>query len=308
MNNMILHKGQAKRLLQLLPFYLFSFLLLGALASCGDDDPDGEEIFPTAQVNRDDFDKWLVKNFSEPYNVEVKYKMEDRYSDMTHNLIPADSAKSAKLMKLVKYLWFDAYDEVAGTQFVKENTPRIIHLIGSPAYNTGQGTIVMGTAEGGYMVTLYMVNWLTDDVIGNISTLNDYYLHTMHHEFTHILTQKKSYSENYQLITEGAYVSNDWIYETDHEAHQAGFVTPYAMSEYNEDIAEMMATYITDTPDQWRAIIADAGTTGASLINQKLEILRSYMKESWGLDIDELRDCIQRRVAERYSIDLEHLD
>lgn len=290
--------------------YLFlfaAFVGLG-LVSCSDDDPDGAEIFPTTGVNRDNFDQWLQKNFTLPYNVEVKYKMEDIYSDMSYDLVPADSANSAKLMKIAKFLWFDAYSEVMGPEFVKENVPRIIHLIGSPAYNVGQGTMVMGTAEGGYIVTLYMVNWLDDDMLSDYSQMNEYYFHTMHHEFTHILTQKKSYSENYQLITESSYVSGDWYQVSDQEAHQAGYVTPYSMSESNEDFAEMMSTYITDSPQQWQAIIDDAGTEGAALINQKLAIVRSYMQESWGLDIDKMRDCIQRRGSQLGSLDLETLD
>lgn len=295
-------------MLRLLPFYLFAFLLLGAFASCSDDDPDGAEIFPTTTPNRDAFDEWLLANFTYPYNVEVKYKFDDKYSDMSYNLVPADSAKSAKLMKIAKYLWFDAYAEEMGADFVKANVPRVIHLIGSPAYNSGEGTIVLGTAEGGYVITLYMVNELTDAVLHNYAAMNEYYFHTMHHEFTHILTQKKSYSENYQLITESGYVSSNWYLESDQEAHQAGFVTPYAMSESNEDFAEMLSTYVTSSPAQWQAILQDAGTTGAGYISQKLEMVRTYMKESWGMDINKMRDVVQRRAAEIGSLDLETLD
>lgn len=288
--------------------FCLSVFLLSVTVSCSDDDPDGEEIFPTVPPNRDAFDQWLLKNFTYPYNVEVKYKMEDIYSDMSYNLVPADSANSAKLMKIAKYLWFDPYAEVMGPDFVKENVPRVIHLIGSPAYNTGQGTMVMGTAEGGYIITLYMVNFLTDETLKDYETMNNYYFHTMHHEFTHILTQKKSYSENYQLITENGYVSGDWYLKSDHEAHQAGFVTPYAMSEANEDFAEMMSVYVTDSKTQWQQIIDDAGTTGAASINRKLEMIRVYMRQSWSLDIDKVRDAVQRRAGEIGTLDLQTLD
>lgn len=288
--------------------FLFAAVLTLGFTACNNDDPDGEEIFPTTGQNYDAFDQWLQKNFTMPYNVEVKYKMEDIYSDMTYDLVPADSAKSAKLMKIAKFLWFDAYAEVMGPGFVKANTPRVIHLIGSPAYNVGQGTMVLGTAEGGYIVTLYMVNSLNDNMLSNYATMNTYYFHTMHHEFTHILTQKKSYSENFQLITESSYVSGDWYRMSDTEAHQAGYVTPYAMNESNEDFAETMSTYVTDSPAQWQAILDDAGTEGAAYINQKLAIVRSYMQESWGMDIDELRDCVLRRGSQLGSLDLEKLD
>lgn len=286
---------------------LLSALTLG-FVSCSDDDPDGDEIFPTVSPQRDNFDKWLLKNFTYPYNVDVKYRMEDIYSDMTYNLVPADSARSAKLMKIAKYLWFDAYAEVMGQDFVKSNVPRVIHLIGSPAYNSGEGTMVLGTAEGGYVITLYMVNQLTDAMLASYSTMNEYYFHTMHHEFTHILNQKKEFSSNYQLITESGYVSGDWYRVADSTAHKAGFVTPYAMSEPMEDFAEMMSVYVTTSPSGWNAILADAGTTGREALEEKLSMVRSYMQDSWNLDIDALRAAVLRRAGELSKVDLERLD
>ena len=288
-------------------FILTAVVAMG-LASCSNDDPDGEEIFPTTSPIRDNFALWLQKNFTAPYNVDVKYKMEDIYSDMSYNLIPADSAKSAKLMILAKYLWFDAYSEAMGPTFVKQNVPRVIHLIGSPAYNSGEGTMVLGTAEGGYVITLYMVNELSDRMLHDYATMNEYYFHTMHHEFTHILNQKKNYSDSYQLITEDGYVSGDWYRISATTAHRAGFVTPYAMSEPGEDFAEMMSVYVTDSPEQWDAIIKDAGAKGGELINKKLTMVRSYMKDSWGLDIDKMRDIVQRRASEISALDLTTLE
>ena len=193
---------------------IYSLVLAAIVAlsvtSCSNDDPKDDTIFPTTTTPNDPFDKWLEANYTYPYNVDFKYKMEDVYSDMKYHLVPADSAKSAKLAIITKFLWFDAYAECVGPDFVKANVPRIIHLIGSPAYNSGQGTMVLGTAEGGLIVTLYMVNKLTNQMLTDYDTMNEYYFHTMHHEFTHILNQKKPYSENFQHITESGYISGDW--------------------------------------------------------------------------------------------------
>ena len=198
-----------------------------SFASCSEDNPSGDSIFQNKAVKRDNFDKWLLDNYTYPYNIDFKYKMEDIYSDMKYHLVPADSAKSAKLAIIAKYLWFDAYAECVGSDFVKENVPRVIHLIGSAAYNSGDGTMVLGTAEGGLVITLYMVNRLTDATLRDYATLNEYYFHTMHHEFTHILNQKIPYDENFQHISEGNYVSGDWYQIQQGEANQRGFVTLY---------------------------------------------------------------------------------
>ena len=290
---------------------IYSLVLAAIVAlsvtSCSNDNPKDDTIFPTTTTANDPFDKWLEANYTYPYNVDFKYKMEDVYSDMKYHLVPADSAKSAKLAIITKFLWFDAYAECVGPDFVKANVPRIIHLIGSPAYNSGQGTMVLGTAEGGLIVTLYMVNKLTNQMLTDYDTMNEYYFHTMHHEFTHILNQKKPYSENFQHITESGYISGDWYRKNQRMANTQGFVTPYAMSEAREDFAEMLSVYVTTPPSGWQKIMTTAGKKGAPLIQAKLDIVRNYMKESWNLDIDQLRDIVIRRASELNSLNLNEL-
>ena len=98
-------------------FLAIAVLLSLGFASCSEDNPSDESIFPNKPVQRDNFDKWLLTNYTYPYNIDFKYKMEDIYSDMKYHLVPADSAKSAKLAIIAKYLWFDAYAESAGTRW-----------------------------------------------------------------------------------------------------------------------------------------------------------------------------------------------
>lgn len=284
------------------------------LGSCSEDAPSDPTNFPTTPVERNAFDQWLLKNFTYPYNVSFLYKMKDIESDMTKNLVPADSAKSTKLAIIIKYLWFDAYAEAIGPDFIKENVPRVIHLIGSPAFNSN-GTIVLGTAEGGQKVTLYTVNSLTDKNLKDYNYLNDYYFHTMHHEFTHILNQKIAYNKSFDKVTASGYVSGDWTNVEDVDAQKKGFVTAYAMEEGKEDFAEMLSTYVTSTPTQWEKILSTAGAnmvdetlTARQAIEQKLSIVRDYMSKSWGLDIDKLRDAVLHRGNELSSLDLEHLN
>lgn len=283
---------------------------MGLVACSEDDKISSTTIFPTTPPERDAFDIWLQKNYTATYNIDVKYKMEDIESDMTYQLVPADSSKSAKIAILIKYLWFDAYNEAVGQNFVKANVPRIIHFIGSSAYNSN-GTETVGTAEGGLKVTLYKINDIDESRIQTDAyyhRLNEYYFHTMHHEFTHILHQKVPYDTNFKLISEANYRSTDWYLYSTAQAQRLGFITNYAMSQPDDDFAELMSTYITSSKSEWESDMATAGTSGADIINQKLEILRKYMQESWGLDIDLLRDIIQRRASEMKTLDLEHLN
>lgn len=289
-------------------FSILLALMLGAgLMACSDDTPKGKTIFPTTPVQRNAFEMWLLKNYTNPYNIDFQYKLTDSETDYDYHLVPADSAKTAKLAIITKYLWFDAYAEVAGTNFVKANVPRVIVAVGIPGY-TRQNTMILGSAEGGYKVTLNNINSLDEATLSNYSVMTEYYFHTIHHEFTHILNQKKPYSSAFALISQSDYVSSNWQHTSDATAHRKGFVSPYASSDAVEDFAEMLAFYVTLSPDKWNAIIKEAGTSGASIINQKLEIVKDYMLTSWNIDIDQLRDVVIRRGDNIASLDLHHLN
>ena len=294
--------------------YLYSSLLAAALtggafslAACSDDSPKGSSIFDTSMVKRNSFEKWLVQNYTNPYNIRYSYRLRDIDTETSYNLSPADSAKATKLAIIFKYLWLDAYAEVAGADFVKANAPRTIVAIGSPAINT-QGLQTAATAEGGYTVRMYRVNELDQTTLESQELLTEYYFHTIHHEFTHILNQKKPYPVAYDQISKADYLGSEWIRKKDPEALRAGFISPYSMENAGEDIAELQSYYITTTPQKWEEKLTKAGKPGRAIIEHKLEILRNYLKTSWNIDLDQLRDAVLRRSHQVTTLDLNHLN
>lgn len=295
-------------------------VLLGAmLVSCDSDDPNGKSIFGDVTKNETEFDKWLNTNFVEPYNIQVNYLYNDKLSDNYYNVAPATITNSKAMAKMIKHVWLDAYVEAVGDVFVKENAFRVFQFIGTPQFNS-QHEIVLGTAEGGIQVTLFRLNELDlNDIYVNQDEafrpheslpldLNYWYFHTMHHEFCHILTQKKYYSTDFQTISAGKYHSADWVNVDDEDGVKEGFVTGYASGEYNEDFAEVYATYVTSSDESWSERMEAAGTEGAAIINAKLNIVRSYLNDSWGIDLEKLRTVVLRRSAEVQNMDLTTLN
>ena len=140
--------------------------------------------------------------------------------------------------------------------------------------------------------------------------MNHYYLKTIHHEFTHIMNQTKEMPTAYQFITGSDYVADLWS-ESPYNAGylSRGFISAYAQMEYTEDFAEMLSMYVCYPASQWQAWMNEAGSAGASLIDAKLTLVKQYMADSWNIDVDKLRDSIQRRSAdlEAGKIDLNDL-
>lgn len=175
-------------------------------SGCNEEELSGSN-FDTSSPQRNEFDKWLLENYVKEYNIEFKYHFDDSEGDFSYNLIPAEMGKSEQMAFIVKKLWLESYDELfdptgRNKDFMRSHAPKIIQLIGSSAINSSSGTEVLGTAEGGIKVLLYKVNSVDPT---NIDLLNEYYFGTMHHEFAHILHQKKNYPVEFNEITSGDY-------------------------------------------------------------------------------------------------------
>ncbi len=107
-------------------------LVLTAVACSNDDVDKGNSIFPTKSTERqNDFDKWLYKNYTEPYNIKFNYKYVDQNTNLGYNVTPAELKRSIALAKIIKHVWLDAYTELMGPKFLKE------HCFGVDAQSSG---------------------------------------------------------------------------------------------------------------------------------------------------------------------------
>lgn len=251
-----------------------------------------------------EFDKYLYENYQITYNLAFQYKLADESTDMKYNLVPVTYEKAQIVAHAIKYLWLDAYASQMGAEFLKEYAPRIINVLGSPAINASLHTETLGVAEGGMKITLYNMNGID---LGNMAWLNQYIFHVMHHEFSHILHQTKSFPKEYELISAGKYDSQSWQYRSDEEAYALGFVTPYSMSEAHEDFVEVISSYITDTREVWQKrgitmaedhthiVDADEEQEGTATIMTKINMCKDWLLEKYDYTLDSLRAEVQRR-------------
>ena len=295
-------------------------LFAGIILSACNEKLDPESIFPNTQEELDptsysfQLDSFCKKNFLEEYNVEFRYRMQDISSDMDFNLVPCTYDNAITMAVLAKYLWWDVYKEVTGSyEFLRQYGPRIICLIGSAGHNS-TGSVTLGVAQGGLKVTLHAINYIDPS---NVSTLNEFYFKTMHHEFSHILHQTKTYPAEFRTISAGFYKPNGWEERSEQEARSLGFTGNYGSSQEREDFVEIIANYIVKTDDEWASMMSDAakgwkqdddgtlhqlekdedGIDGPAVIEQKLAICRNWLRDDWNIDLDSLRNEVQRRQA-----------
>lgn len=278
-------------------YIIYSLMLaVGAfsLSSCSEEDLSPVSVITTTQTNQNDFDRWLQVNFVAPYNIDFEYRYVDIETNNDYYQIPARYEDAVKLAHIVKYTCIEAYNEVAGVEFTRTYFPKMFMVTGEWLYRNN-GTIVLGEAEGGKKIYLYGSNYLTQ-ALTDVNALNEYYLKTIHHEFTHILNQTKNYPEDFQLITGEDYLADEWSSEEGETGFlKRGFISDYSQHSHQEDFAEMVSVYVTNTPEQWNAWMTEAGSTGKKLINQKLDVVREYLNDKWGIDLDQMRSTILAR-------------
>lgn len=297
-----------KNLLYIIPLVLLTL----AMAACSSDDIDSKSVITADSYEQNEFDKWLEENFRNPYNIDFKYRYEEIETDLTYYTVPAEYWQAVKMAHLVKYLCVETYNEVAGIEFTRSYFPKMFFLDGTWHFRNN-GSYELGTAEGGKKICLMGINYLNGVLDGTYDSrfemadgLNHYYIKTIHHEFTHILNQTTDYPTSFRQVTPSSYVSDSQFSEPFVSTYlERGFITAYAQTNSDEDFAEMISEYVTHDADWWDEQMEAAddvyegdpnqAQTGRVLIEQKLDIARAYMHNTWGIDIDKLRDTILRR-------------
>ncbi|WPV65078.1 putative zinc-binding metallopeptidase [Chitinophaga sp. LS1] len=234
-------------------------------------------------------DYWLDSNFVNQYNIEVKYRF-DRYElSLNKDLVPVTESQVEPVMTTIAKTWIAPYIGEAGDAFFKTYCQKQFVLVGSPQYNTNN-TVTLGTAEGGRKVVLFALNDFSLDNKPGVREM----LHTIHHEFAHILHQTIMYPVEFKTISTG--YTGSWNDYTLDEALARGFVTQYARSAPDEDFVEMVSTMLVEGKSGFDAIVASAPDDGAAKLRQKEEIVVRYFKESWNIDFYSLQTRTQNAI------------
>jgi substrate import-associated zinc metallohydrolase lipoprotein len=282
-------------------------LALAIFASCKKEDDLGD-VSQIPGLGGDTWaagpvDNWIRDSLTTPYNVSAKYKWDQGELEFDKTLTPPKEEKIVPVLSSIKSVWIDNYVREAGIAFMMKLIPKFFVLVGSASWNM-DGTITLGTAEGGRQIMLYVLNdFRTKGMTGfvpsdsfNIKMM----FHTIEHEFGHILHQTVLYPQAWKSISTGDYIS-DWNNTTDSSAHEKGFITMYAQSAPDEDFVEMISMMLTEGKAGYEGILNTIkSATAKSKLRQKETIVVSYFKDVWGINFTSLqtrtRNSIERLI------------
>ena len=255
-----------------------------------------------------ELDKWLFLNYTVPYNIDVVYRWDaaQAYSSLSDvQLVPVEFDAVQPMMAALRDVWFEPYIQATGSlDFLKEVAPKKIVLVGSPEYQND--SYKLGQAEGGRKILLLNVNNFD---ASNEAELKEA-LHTIVHEFTHILHQTKLFSQEYQTISTGRYNSN-WTLLNDSEARRLGFITNYSMLNKEEDFAEMVSGILVFGYDWFKeTVLAEAEKStenphAKADLEAKLAIVETYFKETWNIEFFDNETTGEKGLETYFRIAIE---
>jgi substrate import-associated zinc metallohydrolase lipoprotein len=273
--------------------YLILVMLLAAAVGCDDAyndtvDPGRTDYVNNDNKNKTELDNWLLAEFTQPYNIEVKYRWDASEGDIYRTLVPPKTGQIQPVMDVVKKVWIQPYADVAGGMFIKNYCPKQFLLIGSARYNL-DGTFTLGTAEGGRKVVLYVINEFQQTDRNGLKAM----MHTVHHEFAHILNQKVAYPAAFRELAAGQY-TNDWRFISLNQARASGFITNYAMSSPDEDFVEMVAVMLMEGKEGYEALLQCQANDGSKrILEQKEQIVVQYFRDAFGINFYQLQEKVQ---------------
>lgn len=278
------------------------------MSSCTKDEVSSESIFKEENHRYTEFDSWLQRNYVEPYNVRFEYRMPDRETSFNYWVSPPNIKESIMIAKLIKFTTLEAMVEMMSSGdetedpalFVKSYFPKVLFLVGSFEISSS-GSTALASAENGLQINILGVNFFeyhkdAERIAG-----------TMLHEFTHILDGIHGSPAEFKDITLSDYVGDRYTSLTD-DPYQKGFVSNYARSHYSEDVAETGGRLISLTEEEREAMIAKAGPVGGPLMRKKYDMLKKWLKDSYGVDSERWCEIYHRRIAQLDSMDWESLD
>lgn len=275
--------------------YLILAAILLVYSSC-----TKKEVLPTTPIvglggetwQKGAIDNWLETEFVNSYNIEVKYKWDPYELNFSRNLVPIMENKVEPVMSAVKGIWIKPYEKIAGNTFIRRYAPKQFVLAGSSEYNDN-GTEVLGQAEGGRKILLLKLNQFDKHNREQVLQL----LHTIHHEFAHILHQTRLYPQEWKGLNPQWYTAT-WFNNSDVEAQQQGLVTAYAKASPDEDFVETVSILLVFGQPYFDGIVNKPGFPDAAkqILRRKESIVVEYFNRQFGIDFRKLQQETQAEI------------
>lgn len=303
---------------------IFRILILFAVSTlfvqCNTDDSNSDYVAPTDPNISNPNDQYLYSNagksFFERYGTATRWRWDDNFIRPDQRATPIRSEFVIPTTKVVDHLWIGPYVESGegGKRLLEKLFPPEIVYIGSYIYKD-DGSRLLGFAEGGARITLLNLNTLDFTDKDWFANPSGGILTTLHHEFSHIVHQNFGIPVGFNTISD-KYLGPGWVNlpgDGRDDAIKLGMVRDYATSSEFEDFCEIISHLLVVDPAVFEedfitqedcstyttpgdVINCQELNAGRLLIKQKVDLVVEYYKNTFNIDLIQVRDILQSRL------------
>lgn len=232
-------------------------------------------------------DKWMYDSLTKPYNIAVKYRWDPWEVNIGADLVPPEEDRVIPALEAMKRIWIDPYNAETGSDaFIRKYAPKQFIMVGSAEYMSN-GNMLLGQAEGGKKIAMYVINNFSTTNIEELRRM----LHTIEHEFAHILHQTVMYPEAFKSITPD--YTGTWFNMSNAEAQSRGFTTNYARSNPDDDFVETVATMLIEGKNRWEELVKKQNAAAQAALRKKEAMVVDYFRNTWKIDFYSLQKRTQ---------------
>lgn len=267
-----------------------------------------EETLATKSVVEDNklpnspLSQWIQENFTQPYNIEVKYQWQQESTYDKSTLYPPKEEKAQHYLKALKYLWIDLYKEIAGQDFIKTLSPYEIKLFGG-ANIDGFGVERMQLAGNQYFpVSLFNIDEFEKDSLKIKKLTRNIQNHT-----AKLMILKKPFDkEKFAKLNTFPYILSNTgagadIYTAVYPSYTGFYSIPATRYNVEEDFAETFSVLVTTPRQEINRMIESAATPTDDYLKEvkraenarrtleaKRNFVTQYLNDEYNINIDVL--------------------
>ncbi len=291
-----------------------------ALAGCSEEALNGDSVITKPTEQASNIDKWVFKNLTEPYNVQVIYQSgsiamaPDEYAPKTEKVLD--------VLETIKALWVDVYatEGIGGTNYLKDKMPMRIHLIGGRKLDASGKELITNPTATGINMYIYNVNEFNRNDEHDVFCL----MRSVHFQFAKRLLELKGYDrDKFLQISRHRYRNSPYgvnvgltkqsrheAFDVSRKAAKRGCFSLFGLSSAEDDMADMISTLLTHKPTveqerlqaarhyeipkndpdpDYTRQLAQEGEQCAQEMEQKMVIVRDFFKKEAGLNLNQLQ-------------------
>ncbi len=241
--------------------YIYILILFAAVftACSRKNDLSGESVVDKNMIikNKTELDRWIYKNFTKPYGIEIKYSWDKNIVEKGRFLYPPDQTKIKPVLEAVKYLWLETYTlpNMGGKDFMKGKNPIRINMYGGQNLDSRGVELISNPNSSAIEMNIYNVNDFDAKDYDKVFIL----ARSIHHQFAKRLLELFPYNrDEFVNISKKRYLSSTddiklldlsqiRLFQISNGANKQGFFTQFSRLSSEDDFAEIISVTLTNS-------------------------------------------------------------